>query len=167
MDILKFNKTFTTKFLLPLLFEQQTDYTEVFDNTFINAYLGDVSSREYDDKILLLFSDYPSISLTKKLPDSVVEYMHNDNYVLVYDFPKEFEKEYYTFLEGKYHNFSDETKRRILSFWKCDEGTLLYKTLSHDKEAIQAWVKDKKLTFKVTDDFIWFSPIIKYEIMGV
>ena len=167
MDILKFNKTFTTKFILPLLFEQYTDYTEIFNDSFINAYIGDIENKEYDDKILLMFSDYPSMLLAKKLPNSVAEYMADDKYILVYDIPKEYADEYYKFLEGNYHNFDEESKRRILSFWKCNENTLLYKTLSNDREGIQYYLKDKKLKIKPGTFNSWFSPIIKYEIMGV
>jgi hypothetical protein len=167
MDILKFNKTFTTKFILPLLFEQYTDYTEIFNNSFINAYIGDIKNKEYDDKIILMFSDYPSITITKKLPDSIAEYMADDMYILVYDLPKEYNDEYHRFLEGNYHKFDEEAKRRILSFWKCNENTLIYKVLSNDVEGIQYYLKDKKLKIKTSTFNTWFSPIIKYEIMGV
>lgn len=166
MDILKYNKTFTTKFILPLLFKQQTDYTELFNNSFINAYLGDIKNKEYDDKVLLVFSDYPSLSITQKLPQSVAEYMADELYVLVYDLPEEYLTDYINFIAGNYSEFSDHTKTRIKSFWQSDKDSIMSYVLDDNKEQIKKYLKEK-LNKSKSDDISWFAPIIKYEILGV
>jgi len=67
MDIIKYSRyTNTTKFIMPLLFNN-IKYHELFQNFFINAYIGDVAKKENDDNIHLVFADYPSLSLQLQL----------------------------------------------------------------------------------------------------
>ena len=85
MNVLKYTRyTNTTKFILPLLFDENIKYHEIFNNFFINAYIADMANKDNDDKIHLLFADYPSLILQQKLPDPITEYEYKDGFVLVY-----------------------------------------------------------------------------------
>jgi len=167
MDIIKYNKTFTTKFILPLLFKQNTDYSELFNNSFINAYVGDIKNKEYDDKILVVFNDYPPITVTQTLLSSVTEYKEDDKYVFVFDLPEIYTIDYYNFLAGRYDQFSDHTKDKILKFWQCNKDSLLYSVLSNNKDAIRKYISDKDVKIRLSDTIPWFPPVIKNEILGV
>jgi hypothetical protein len=167
MDIIKFNKTFTTKFILPLLFKQPSDYSEIFNECFINAYIGDIRHKEYDDKILMVFADYPSVSVTHKLLPSVAEYRDDDKYILVLDLPEEYISDYYNFLTGKYDHFNDCTKDKILKFWQCDNTSLLYNVLSNNTKHISKYLKERDYKHSLSKDACWFAPVLKNELLGV
>ena len=167
MDILKYNKTFTTKFILPLLFKQNTDYSDIFNNSFINAYIGDIRNKEYDDKVLLVFGDYPSISITQQLPQSIAEYMDDEKYVLVYDIEDKYIEDYNNFIVGKYNLFNNETKTKIKKFWQVDKDSLIASVLDNNTQKIREYLKSKKSKKTITEEDIWFAPIIKHEILGV
>src|SRR5574343_160334 len=103
MEVLKYtNYTNTTKFILPLLFDNNTRYHELLKNFFINAFIADMANKENDDKIHLLFADYPSLSLTQKLSNIITEYRYKDGYVLVYPLNLEFEEDYEKIIRGEY-----------------------------------------------------------------
>jgi hypothetical protein len=171
MDVLRYNYTFTTKFILPLLFNTAIDHTKLFNESFINAYIADISNKENDDKIHLLFSDYPSISIQQNLPDPILEYETDEGYyILVYDLPKKYTKTYINFLEGNYSHFDKKAKEKIVSFWNVNEDTLLYGILyKKGSKLIDFWKENfnKDLTsFPKTVEW-WRPPYISREIIGL
>jgi hypothetical protein len=171
MDILNFKGTYTTKFILPLLFKDFTNYNRLFNESFLNAYIADMANKDNDDKIHLLFADYPSLSLQKLLPDPVTEYEHGDGrYVFVYDIPEEYREDYTKFLMGSYSKLSDKAKVKIVSFWQVDTNTLLWCVLYKQGDKIKKFYKD--LLSEDLDKFApsaewWAPPQIEQEIIGL
>jgi hypothetical protein len=170
MNILKFSKyTNTTKFILPLLFDIDTKHHELFDNFFINAYIADVANKENDDKIHLLFADYPSLTLTQKITDSISEYKYADGYVLVYSLDNKWEDDYNKIITSQYSTISDNAKNRILSFWEEDADSALYSVLYKKGNAVRKlvqgitgnkdnlqWTKEKEwwISFELLDEIL-------------
>jgi hypothetical protein len=166
MDILNFTCTYTTKFILPLLFEH-ISYNRLFNESFINAYIADMDSAEYNDKIHLYFSDYPSLSIQKYLPETIAELKIDDGYVLIYDIPKEFADDYIKFLTGDYSKFSNTAKVRIISFWGVDNNTLLWGVLYKEGDKIKNFYKkelDRNLDELSPSAEWWLPPRIESEI---
>lgn len=170
MDILNFRCTYTTKFILPLLFKERIPHTKVLNENFINAYIADLEKKENDDKIHLLFSDYPSIALTNLLPEPVTEYENNRGYVFVYDISEEYHEDYWNFLTGKYSQFSENTKQNIIDFWGVEEDSLLYGVLYKKGDKIVKYCKDHlkvDLTKSMPSVEWWSAPKIDREIIGL
>lgn len=143
MNILKFSKyTNTTKFILPLLFDIRTRYHELLDNFFINAYIADMANKENDDKIHLLFADYPSLTLQKKITDAADEYRFEDAYVLVYPLDTKWEDDYNKIIQGNYSTISEDAKYRILSFWEEDTNSALYSVLFQEGNAARKFMQE-------------------------
>ena len=170
MDAINFSFTYTTRFIIPLLFDKNITHEEVFNESFINAFIADIENKDNDDKIHLLFADYPSLTLQKKLPEPVAEYQHGDRYILVYEIPVEYADEYTKFLIGSYSKFKDETKQRILDFWKANENTLLHGVLYKEGDKIKKFMK-KELNTDITKLSTkmewWAAPKIENEILGL
>lgn len=172
MDVLKYTKyTNTTKFILPLLFENNLRYHELFNNFFINAYIADMANKEYDDKIHLLFADYPSLTLSKNLPDPVTEFEYKDGFVLVYPLELHWEDDYNKIITGQYSTISEKAKERILYFWEEDSTSLLWGVLYKSGNAVRKYI-ERILGIKVHDIFSlerewWFDFNIPEEILGL
>jgi|GEM_PF-3078534 hypothetical protein len=170
MDIVKFtNYTNTTKFILPLLFDDETKYHVLLQNLFINAYIADMSHQENDDNIHLLFADYPSLTFQKNLTDPISEYRYKDGYVLVYPLNKKWNKDYEKIIRSEYSKISEHAKERILTFWDEDDTSVLYGILYKKKKYLQKyfeeilkvntsiyWSNTKEwwLNFKITDEIL-------------
>jgi len=172
MEILKFSKyTNTTKFILPLLFDINTRYHELLDNFFINAYIADIANKENDDKIHLLFADYPSLTLTQKMTDSITEYKYGDGYVLVFPLEDKWEDDYNKLIQGNYSTVSKNTKYRILSFWEEDTESPLYSVLfkeGHGARNLMHEITGSKSKLPWTRDIEWWIPFtIPDEILGL
>ena len=172
MNVLKFSKyTNTTKFILPLVFDNTTRYHKLLDNFFINAYIADMANKENDDKIHLLFADYPSLTLTQKMTDTITEYEYKDGYVLVYPIDNKWINDYNKIILGEYSKISIEAKYRILSFWEEDKDSPLHSVLFKEGNAV------RKLVQEITGDKVnlpwdkekewWLSFIIPDEILGL
>jgi len=170
MDILRYNFTYTTKFILPLIFKEFTNYNRLFNTSFINAYIADMAKNN-DDKIHLLFAEYPSLTFQELLPESIEEYEFGDGYyVLVYDIPQEYKEDYLKFLTGDYSKFSNDAKCKIVSFWQIDNKTLLWGVLYKEGNKVKKFYKDK--LNENLDEFApsaewWAPPKIEQEILGL
>jgi hypothetical protein len=172
MNILKFSKyTNTTKFILPLLFDIHTRHHELFDNFFINAYIADVANKENDDKIHLLFADYPSLALTQKMTDPIAEYKYEDRYVLVYPLENKWDDDYNKLITGQYSTISEKAKDRILSFWEEDTESALYGVLYKEGNAVRTLIQEitgNKNNSPWTQEKEWWVPFeIPDEMMGL
>jgi len=172
MEVLKYtNYTNTTKFILPLLFDEKTKYHELFTNFFINAYIADMANKENDDKIHLLFADYPSLSLTQKLSNLITEYKYKDGYVLVYPLAIELEEDYEKIIKGEYSTISEKSKNRILSFWEEDQTSLLWGVLYKEGNKVREYYQEvlgTKIYGSWTREKEWWIPFsIPNEILGL
>jgi len=128
-------------------------------------------NSENDDKIHLLFSDYPSLSLQTLLPKPISEYRHGDGYyVLVYDVPSDYTEDYINFLTGKYSQFTDKAKNQLTNFWNVDINSLLWGTLYKEGDKIKAFWKENfnenVETFSPSTEW-WPPPNIEEEIIGL
>lgn len=172
MEVLKYtNYTNTTKFILPLLFDNNTRYHELLKNFFINAFIADMANKENDDKIHLLFADYPSLSLTQKLSNIITEYRYKDGYVLVYPLNLEFEEDYEKIIRGEYSAISEKAKNRILSFWEEDNNSLIWGVLYKKGDKVRKYyqkVLGTKIYGSWTREKEWWIPFnIPDEILGL
>lgn len=171
MDVLRHKYTYTTKFILPLLFKDNATYHNLFTEPFINAYIADMANKDSDDKIYLLFADYPSLTFQKLLPDTISEYPFKDGYyVLVYDIPLNYREDYNKFLMGQYSQFTDSAKDQILDFWEEHDDSILVGTLYRKGNKIKEFYK------KIIGEDIehispsaewWAPPLIAQEILGL
>ena len=172
MNVLKFTKyTNTTKFILPLLFENNTRYHELFNNFFINAYIADMANKENDDKIHLLFADYPSLTLQQKLPETITEYEYKDGFVLVYQLTLKWEDDYIKIITGDYSTISETAKERILDFWEEDNTSLLWGVLYKEGDEVRKYFEKllgEKITSPWNRDKEWWLPFaIPDEMIGL
>lgn len=171
MNVLKYtNYTYTTKFILPLLFTSPIKHHEVFNNHFINAYIADMANKENDDRIHLLFADYPSLTFQNKLPNPIAEYRYKDGFVIVYPLQPPWEEDYIKFISGKYSEMSNEAQQKSLSFWEQDDTSLLWGVFNRKGETINKYMKEKtgSNTKKWTRSKEWWlPPEITEEILGL
>lgn len=171
MDIIKYSRyTNTTKFIMPLLFNN-IKYHELFQNFFINAYIGDVAKKENDDNIHLVFADYPSLSLQLQLTDPISEYKYNDVYVLVYPLEEEWLDDYNKLIKGEYSQISEEAKKRIIHFWDVDNTSVLWCVLYKEGNSIHLFLQDilglkKPSKFSKYKEW-WVDYKIHEEIIGL
>jgi hypothetical protein len=148
MNILRYYKTDTTKFILPLLFNDNTKHTNILTNDFKNAYIADIDDPSKDDYILVEFADSGSNPLTNNTESNLEEtYIKDDSIIYAYSIPDKFIEDYYKFLSGKYSEFSEQAKKHILNFWGEDDKSPLYRVLYGNSEN-------------------WPSPNVKKEILG-
>lgn len=172
MDILAYNKTFTSQFIMPLLFKDKK-FTEIITDfeSFVNAYIADFDKPEFDNKIILVFNEKQ-----KELPESnMIEHytkLIKDEtlYFYVYEIPEEYSENYVFWLMGKYSLFTKEAKEQILNFWDCGENTLLYGALYKTGDAIKNFYKTnfkKKLDrWSNEEEELWIEPLLSKEIYG-
>jgi len=120
----------TTRFLLPIVFTNTT-YEELVANDFKEAYIGMLENPEYDDNSIILKFDYESYS-EETLDDMITAldradlFIKKEDNVIVYSLPEELQEQYDTFLQGKYSEFSDESKQNIVDFWGgLDKASLI------------------------------------------
>lgn len=119
----RFSKT--TQFMLPAIGVNVTN--KLVFSFFENAFLSDIEYKHNHIRpIFMLFSiqDFKDINWVKvystliKAKNFITEYdvgIKNGKYLLmmVFTVPKEFEKDYYNFRNGKYSLFSEEYKKKF------------------------------------------------------
>jgi hypothetical protein len=100
------------------------------DNFFItknfeNCYIGDGNHPEIGRKIFLLYNYQMTIEYVKferkieLIPTFSTDYDYGDErqVMYVFDVPIEHKNDFNLFLEGKYSEFSEDLKQKILKFW--------------------------------------------------
>lgn len=172
MDILGYNKTLATSFIMPLLFKDKK-FTEIISDfdSFVNAYIADFDKPELDNKIILVFN-----TKQKQLPESnqinhyTKKLKDDEVFVYVYEIPEDLSENYTYWLMGKYSQFTKEAKDRILNFWDCGENTLLYGVLYKTGDTIKNFYKKnfKKTLDRWTNENEdwWIEPTLSKEIYG-
>ena len=133
----KANKAMT--YLLPMIF---TSYKKTHWNSLVNVYLSDDSVKDLDKGFVFLlyrisndpgFKDFEK-SLGKHESMELtydVEYEGNSYAMYVFRIPSQYKQEYESFMVGKYSEFSDQYKKKILAFYDLDQhhavADVLYK----------------------------------------
>ena len=173
MDILAYNKTSTSQFIMPLLFANKK-FSEIITDfdTFVNAYIADFDKPEYDNKVILIFNEKQ-----KELPESnMTDHYTKDIkdgetlFAYVYEIPEELGDNYALWLLGKYSMFTKDAKDAILNFWDAGENTLLYGVLYKTGDAIKNFYKNN-LNIKLgkwtnEKEEWWIEPTLSKEIYG-
>jgi len=177
MDILNYNKTQTTQFILPLLFRDKK-FTQVITDfdSLINGYIADFDRPNYDNKIILVFKNKQNGLPTENMIEHYTKTIKdgedsNEIFVYVYDLPNDYQEDYTFFLLGKYSRFSDDAKKKILNFWDADENTLLYGALYRTGSTIKKFYKDNFNTniddkWTIENKEWWIEPVLRKEIYG-
>ena len=184
MDIVRHLKTNTTKFILPLLFDEGVNrrgqdvreydegvkHDDILTKDFKDTYITDIDKQEVDDYILLeydiLFEEYSLELLDNYIVDT---YDNNDgNIIFCLKLPDKFLDDYHKFLSGQYSQLSKEAKIRILEFWGANESTLLHGILYKTNVGRKFWEDKLNSTSDKwsIDAEYWFSPNMKREILG-
>ncbi len=125
MDPFKLNINETTRFLLPMVLPNIT-HNELISNYFQQAYIGILDEKEYDDQLLLQFTeDFDENSLDEI---GITEYFKiSDNLIRIF-LPEveEFLEQYELFLAGNYSKLNEKSKQDILEYWGEDELSILH-----------------------------------------
>lgn len=168
MDILKSKYTQTTYFLIPLLFSEDTKSSQIINNDFIDAYIADFNKKQYDDKILLVYSERQTgMPVTNK----VDEYKDDKHRILVYELPNIFIDDYGHILKGNWSKLSDNAKERILNFWEETEDSfiygVLYKKLNKYVKAFYKKYSDLDPAKDLKKEEFWYTPNLVLEVLGL
>lgn len=170
MDPFKIDINDTTRFLLPLMFPNNT-YSELFSEHLEEAYIGMLDDDTKDDTLILKFKhdllNDLDLQVFMEEYDNHVVLDSTDN-LIVYEIPEELEEIYNKFLNGEWSKFPEESKQNIIDFWETDEDSLLYGILyktEKGQELISTFV-DPHLRGKVKNAFsknsteLWKPPDI-------
>lgn len=123
----------------------------------VNCFIGDDDKANYNNHIFLLY-EYSG----EKWYADFVDYLITSKYYLdmyepdvrhtmfVFNVPKQWQKEYELFKEGKYSSFSEDYKERILSFYRKTPDSAIYKVLYKEEEKYIEW--EKKTGVKIPRD---------------
>ena len=173
MDIARQPTTNTTRFILPLLFDEDVSRDRIITKDFKNTYVADIDNQDVDDYILVRY-EYPY--------DSPDEYYYFDeeyygykkvyekdgDFIYCFKLPDKFQDDYHLFLTGAYSKFSKEAKKRILNFWDANEDTLLHGILYKSEVGRKFWedrFNESSEKWSVDTEY-WFSPNMQKEILG-
>jgi hypothetical protein len=118
MDPLNLRKTNTTKFILAMIFNNETKHTDILENNFIDSYTYDFYEPENDGYIIVVKStnDTPSETINKPIR----EYPRGKHYLFVYEVPDQYLDDHVKILNGEYENLSSEYKLKLINFWDED-----------------------------------------------
>lgn len=148
-----YEKTITTIFIVPIL---KIDRKDLFENNFINAFLGDINKEDYHEEnvVFLLFKPKNLETFRTFLDrqydsfDLIDDYDYGDYVVLVYLLDKKWEKDYSLIKKGKYSKLSEGYKSlfplNVINYEK--EGNPQQPSLQHlifkkDSRLINFWEK--------------------------
>ncbi len=167
MDLLKLKHTQTTYFLVPLLFSKDTKSSQIITNSFVNAYVADFNKKQYDDKIILVYSERTELPVQNK----VDEYRDAGRRVFVYELPEVYQDDYVNILRGYWSKLSEDAKNRILSFWEETDDSFIYGILYHKpNKHVKAFYKKFTEIDPVKDlknDEYWYKPNLVVEVLGL
>lgn len=121
------NKTITTIFLLPLLFDNRKILYNKYG--FVNAFIEDINRPWLDNHIFVLFK-------TSSISDSIEKDMRNNKYFYdvkqividnnfyeeyIFIIPPEYKKSLETFKTISYNILTVEDKIKVLKFWGLED----------------------------------------------
>lgn len=165
--------TKTTQFMLPSILNANN---ALFLKYFKNAYLTDREHKHnYDRPIFVLFSikdykeeDWKKVYFTLiKSKNYITEYdigIQDNKFLLmiVFQVPKEFEKDYNNFRLGRYSLFSEEYKKKFPEFLEIDKNkkkkNILWQIINKDEELVRKIAKDFNVSEDLLKDEVWEIP---------
>ena len=133
MSVLQKYYTTTTKFILPILFNDNITYKDVLTKVFNDSYIADMKRPEYDDKILLVFylelfkddeiynEKVNKLILKNIEAKQITSYIDGDYFVYVYDIPEQFIEDYFKVIDSKYNETSKDYYNKLMIFWEYDK----------------------------------------------
>lgn len=167
MDILKSKYTQTTYFLVPLLFSEDIKSSQIINDNFVNAFVADFNKKQYDDKIILVYSEKADLPAKNK----VDEYKDETRRMFVYELPEAYQDDYANVLKGYWSKLSKDAKERILSFWEETEDSFIHGVLYHTpNKYIKSFYKKYTDLDPVKDlkkDEFWYKPNLVIEVLGL
>lgn len=147
-------KNYSYTYLLPLLAEQV-----YFDSTILNYIKNTyIFSNKYSKSthfFILCHFDYsdPNFSELESRLTSTSLFVNShdigEDVLYVFNFPKEYEPEFYSFIRSKYSLFDKRVKHIILSFWTELYGSIPSFVTGPLLKIRQVLFKDKKLKEKI------------------
>lgn len=172
MDPFKGNHNDTTKFLLPIMFPNFT-HDELFSDYFKEAYIGTMDDEKFDDTLILVYSEGSEPSIIDTNLKKLDSFETKDDIVYVFEIETDLDDEYSKFISGRYSEFTEESKQKILNFWDEDENSILhgilYKTEKGKEKLVS--VVDKEFKDKISRSLdtigveFWSPPyILKNEL---
>jgi hypothetical protein len=132
--------------LLPLISNENEDWTEYTgeyklsedrNTSFVNGYYSDVNRPYMEECIHLMFETEIDIKFDLKKKELNENYQSkyltkiDDKFYMIYSFkiPDRFKRDYKLMVKGKYSKLDDETKTKIVDFWKLNPKSQLFKSL--------------------------------------
>jgi len=172
MKIKNKESTLSSLFLLPLLNLEKIDLKKY---NFINLYLGE--EQYVDNKLYLLFEGESAYEYADYL--KYTHHLYVDSYFLdkktmiVFNVPREFEKDYKYFIEGKYSKFSNSFKDLFpktsnvydnLGVFLNKEHTIYYHIFNRSEWLKETWMEKLKINEIPEDLELWDKPNIEKEV---
>jgi hypothetical protein len=118
MDPLNLKKTNTTKFILPMIFNDETTYNDILKNHYLDSYTSDYYEPENDGCLLIVktIDEEPSNTINKPIR----KYKRDGTFVFVYEIPDKFKEDFAYILIGSFNDISEEYRQKLLLFWDED-----------------------------------------------
>jgi len=171
-NLKKLELTEASRFVLPMLYASGRNDSFFITPLFNNCYIGDANHQELQNKIFLLYDYKMTIQFVKfersleLIPEYNTDYDYaNEHQVMyVFDVPEEHAEDYQLFLQGKYSEFSELLKSKILKFWGFKEDSLFYSILYKTEAILRHWVAlDKDYTLTSAEGEYWPKPVLMQE----
>ena len=163
-------KNLSTRFLYPLITIPDTTYDDMFIfNHLIGVFKNDLNNSGY---IVSVYKDTLNITqfekIIRKLNTEPVIELYRGCYILYHPIQKENERDYNLFCLGRYLAFSDNHKKKVMSFWKEKEYGIVYGIMYGTGIAYKYWEEKigKDFTVRVKEKGLdlWPKPDKKEEI---
>jgi hypothetical protein len=164
--------TEATRFVLPMLYATGRNDSYFITPQFNNCYIGDINHPELGAKIFLLYDYKMTVKFVQFERSLELMSSYNTDYdyadehqvMYVFDVPEEHEHDFRLFLEGKYSEFSETLKDKILKFWGFKEGSLFHSLLYKTDRVLQHWAEQETdYTLTATEGEYWPKPVLSKE----
>ena len=161
--------TEATRFVLPMLYSTDRKDSFFINSSFRNCFVGDVNHPELQNKIFLLYKYKMSIDFIKfersleLMSQYETDYDYSDEHqvMFVFNVPEEHEEDYQLFLQGRYSQFSEYLKQKILAFWQFDENSLFYSILYKTEKINKYWEESEEDREDVCiEGEYWYRPVL-------
>lgn len=138
------NKTLTTRYILPFLFENETIFNDKY--SFVNAYIEDINRPYIENSIFVLFKYDSKVydEVNKKMESNPYYYdkfnifIDNEYYnEYVFIIPKDKKSTIDCIKSGFSNVISQENKERIINFWKNTSLSYLKDLINAPKDITQ------------------------------
>lgn len=167
MNPLSLRKTDTTKFILPMVFDESIKYDKILTTGFEDTYIAIYNNPIYDDHITITHTgEYNGFYLVQTEPKKIL--LEDETVFVIFDIPEQWADDFVKILQGEYSKLSEEYKQHLLNFWGEGPESSLYKGLYFKTSN----VRDRDLELVKGYDFrkiteAWSAPDIRNEIYGL